>query len=327
MMDITNESVIMPIINKNFSYKERKNIINILTESTDMRNKVFSNIGNYFFKRINRLNFKDSLKDYSTSKGDILKCDTYKNMVLSLELLKHDQNPEVSKNAYIIEESISNIKSRKKGFELGFKSQNASLTRFFYSSLVKATTAAVSLLINESDILNYTTNNHKPLSHPLLDGLDVFNKCCKNGTVDKMVRYDLNLGNKIVKEGIFTDTISVGVSVASALITAIRNLVYWVYYTRIDIADYLEHQAAYIENNKIALENRKDIDEKKKKEIIKKQTEWQKKLLELSESIQIDDIKAARKAKEESDKDMKEMKSEDATNGHSGDSEALPDFF
>ena len=64
MMDITNESVIMPIINKNFSYKERRNIINILSESSSNKIRVFSNIGNYFYKRLEKLNINNMLGNY-----------------------------------------------------------------------------------------------------------------------------------------------------------------------------------------------------------------------------------------------------------------------
>ena len=327
MMDITNESVLMPIINKHFSYKERKNIINMMTESADMRNKVFSNIGNYFYKRISEKKFEDTLKGYESSKGDIVKFKAYDNMVSSLQYLKNDRNPSVSRNALIVEEAIFNIKSRKKSFELGFKSKDSKLSRLFFSTLLKATIGSVSLLINESFVVNPALNP-KQYDHFLFDGLKVFNQCCKNGMVDKMLRYDINLGNRVVKEGVFTDMVSVGVAVASAFITAIRSLVYWVYYTRMDIADYLEHQAAYLEANKIALENRKDLDKNKKKEIIKKQTEWQERLLKLADDIQIDDVKAARKAKADAEKDMKEMKSTDATTSSESDgTEEMPDFF
>ena len=144
-----------------------------------------------------------------------------------------------------------------------------------------------------------------------------------------MLRFDLNISGKYsVKESIFGDTISLGVSVGSALITAIRSLVYWVYYTRMDLADYLEQQAAYIEVNKVALENRKDLDANKKKEIIRKQTEWQQTLLKWSDEIQLDDVKAARKAKAEAEKDLKEMTPQDVTVGTDEENdEPMPDFF
>jgi hypothetical protein len=105
--------------------------------------------------------------------------------------------------------------------------------------------------------------------------------------------------------------------------------VYWVYYTRIDLADYLEQQAAYVELNRKALENRTDLDPEKKRKIIEKQKEWELRLLKLSDRIQVDDVKAARKAKADADKEAKEMKTADATGDASDNDEEqpMPDFF
>jgi hypothetical protein len=148
-----------------------------------------------------------------------------------------------------------------------------------------------------------------------------------------MMRYELNIGNRAVREDglvdMVGDVINLGVTVASAFITAIRSLVYWVYYTRIDLADYLEQQAAYVELNRKALENRTDLDPEKKRKIIEKQKEWELRLLKLSDRIQVDDVKAARKAKADADKEAKEMKTADATGDASDNDEEqpMPDFF
>ena len=327
-MEFTTESVMMPIINKNFSYNDRRSIINVLTESSNKKTRVYSNIGNYFFKRLGKLDIKNMLGKYSECKGDISKFKGYTNMVQALQFLKVDRNPDVSKNAMIVESTIMNLKTRKKNFELGFKSNESSLTRMVFACVTKACVGATSLLINHSSAINGEGLNSR-FEHMVFNGLEVFNTCCKNGTADKMLRFDLNISGKYsVKESIFGDTISLGVSVGSALITAIRSLVYWVYYTRMDLADYLEQQAAYIEVNKVALENRKDLDANKKKEIIRKQTEWQQTLLKWSDEIQLDDVKAARKAKAEAEKDLKEMTPQDVTVGTDEENdEPMPDFF
>ena len=82
--------------------------------------------------------------------------------------------------------------------------------------------------------------------------------------------------------------------------------------------------------NRKALENRTDLDPAKKKQIIEKQKEWELRLLKLSDRIQVDDIKAARKAKADADKEAKEMKTGDATGDVSDDidnGQEVPDFF
>ena len=87
--------------------------------------------------------------------------------------------------------------------------------------------------------------------------------------------------------------------------------------------------------NKIAIQNnRPDLTQKEKQKIIDEQTKWQKRLLELSDTIQVDDIKAARKAQEEAKKDIKEMKVSDITTSSNSQNEdnqssgeEMPDFF
>lgn len=328
---INTDMIMMSIINKNLSYKDRQSVISTMESVVGGRNMVYGNIGNYFYKRLTKLNVLSMLGGYTSCKGDVTKFKGYENNLSALQFLKADTHLGISKNALIVEEALLNLKSRKKVFELGFKTKETMLGKLAFGAVLKACVAAISMLITESSVVS---TSKSPFTHMVFDSLALFNMGCKDGTVDKMMRYELNL-NGAVKENAITDLISVGVSVASALITGIRSLVYWVYYTRIELADYLEQQAAYIEINKVALENRKDIDANKKKEIIRKQTEWQKTLLDLSDKIQLDDVKAARKAKAESEKDAKEIKAADAngtkttgdSNGEGSSDNEVPDFF
>lgn len=325
------DSIMMSIINKNLSYKDRQTVIGVMAESIGGRQMVYGHIGNYFYKKLSKLNVLSMLGGYTDCRGDVTKFKGYENNLTALQFLKSDSHLGISKNALIVEEALLNLKARKKVFELGFKTKETMLGKLAFGATLKACVAATSMLISESSVV---TTSRDPFNHMVFDSLALFNMGCKDGTVDKMMRYELNL-NGAVKENAITDLISVGVSVASALITGLRSMVYWVYYTRIKVADYLEHQAAYIEMNKVALENRKDIDSAKKKEIIRKQAEWQKTLLELSDKIQLDDVKAARKAKADSEKDAKEIKAADATgsrstddsNGEGSEGNEVPDFF
>lgn len=313
---------IMTIINKNLSYKDRKEVISIMTESTSSKEKIYTNIGNYFLGRVASLNPMKLLKKYADSKGDITKLEGYEITVGCVKALESDV--KVSRDAKIIEEALLNIKNRKKSFTVGFKSDSA-ISKLIYAAAAKACVASTSLLINQTDIGGgYKGSNNFDHNRPVsIYGLELFNKYCKDGSVDRILRDDLN--RKIAKEDFLPfDLVA---ALGSAFIVGIRSMVYWVYYTRIDLADYLEQQAAYLELNKTALQNRKDIPEAKKKEIIAKQTEWQKRLLDLADKIQIDDIKAARKAKEQAEKDSKEMKKDDVTNGGSNTDTSTPDFF
>ena len=325
------------VIDRNLSYKARREVIAVMSESSVAKDKVYANISNYFYKKMTDKNIMPYLTKYGDSKGNVTKFKGYEDMLTSLQFLKADSHSEVSRHAQIVEESVLNLKARRNVFELSYKGKENALGKLMYAAMVKACVATTSLLIANSAIVTGNTQR-KNISRPLsIDGLALFNKFCKDGTVDKMMRYELNIGNRAVREaGLLDavgDVINLGVSVASAFITAIRSLVYWVYYTRIDLADYLEQQAAYVAMNRKALENRSDLDDKKKREIIEKQKEWELRLLKLSDRIQVDDVKAARKAKADADKDAKDMKAGDATgNNASGDDsqsggQEVPDFF
>ena len=324
------------IIDHNLSYRDRREVIAVMSESTGAKEKVYANISNYFYKKMADKNIMPYLAKYADSKGNVERFKGYNDTLNALQFLKTDANSNVSRNAQIVEESFLNLKSRRKVFELSFKGKENALGKLMYSAMLKACVATTSILIADSAIVNGNIQR-KDLSTPLpVEGLALFNKFCKDGTVDKMMRYELNIGNRAVREGVLDiagDIVNIGVSVASAFITAIRSMVYWVYYTRIDLADYLEQQAAYVEMNRKALENRTDLDPKKKREIIEKQKEWELRLLKLSDRIQVDDIKAARKAKADADKDAKDMKAADATGTDNSDDDSqtggqeVPDFF
>lgn len=321
------------VIDHNLSYKGRRRVIEVMTESISAKDKVYANISNYFYKKMTEKNMMPYLDKYNASKGNVEKCKGYKELLASLQYLKSDSHMDVSRNAHVVEDALLNLKARRKSFELGFGGKESQLCKLVYGCVLKACIATTSLLIGDSAVA-VGNAQRKTFKTPLsIEGLALFNKYCKEGTVDRMLRYELNIGNRAVREDglvdAIGDTINLGVSVASAFITAIRSLVYWVYYTRIDLADYLEQQAAYIELNRKVLETRKDLDPEKKRKIIENQKEWELRLLKLSDRIQVDDVKAARKAKADADKAAKDIKTGDATGDNSDNDEGqdVPDFF
>lgn len=326
---------IMSIINKNLSYKYRQEVISIISESSEAKAKAYGNIANFFYKRFEKMKIGNALKEYTSSKGSILSFKGYKNMVDCLALLKMQNNPAISKAAIVIEQAVLNLKANQRSFEVAFKT-SSDLGKFVYCTILKACMASTSLLISHIDDGAYKQSSYYDFSsHIAITSLEKFNEACKTNVISKALRIDNNLGNRAVKEGFLDDIVGAGITVASSFITYIRSLVYWVYYTRIDLAEYLEQQAAYLEMNKIAIQNnRPDLTQKEKQKIIDEQTKWQKRLLELSDTIQVDDIKAARKAQEEAKKDIKEMKVSDITTSSNSQNEdnqssgeEMPDFF
>ena len=323
-----NEDPVLTIINKNLSYRDRKDVINIMTESSSSKDRIYSNIGRYFLGKVSSLNPLKLMRSYTDSKGDITKLKGFDTTSNCLKLLESDI--KVSRDAKVVSEAVNNIKNRKRNFTLGFKADSM-VSKIIYCTAAKACVASTSLLINQTEIGGGYNGSNKFANNRSFSiiGLEVFNKYCKDGSMDRILRDEIS--KKIAKEdgtSILTLPFDAIAAIGTAFILGIRSMVYWVYYTRIDLADYLEHQAAYLEMNKMALKNRQDIPDAKKKEIIQKQTEWQKTLLDLADKIQVDDIKAARKAQEQADKDTRDMKKDDVTDGGSDNTDtSTPDFF
>lgn len=315
---------VMTLINKNFSYNDRRAIIEAMSESNEKRIAVYEGIGNYFLKKIDALKPGMFLGKYLQDKGDITNRKGYSDTMDSLAFLKDDGNMVVGQSASTVEEAMLNLKSRKKEFGLACKGNDFPFIKLLYATVSKACLVSTSLLIGCSSELN---ENNAKIDIPVsIASLATFNKYCKSGDVDKIIRYNI-MREKVVKEGLLDYSLDTIVTIATAIITVFRNLVYWVYNTRMDMADYLEHQAMYLEMNKGAVEARADLNANQKKDIIKKQMEIKDKLLRLSDKIQLDEVKAARKAKEQSEKDTREMKSQDLGTADNNKDDSVPDFF
>lgn len=327
-MSYVNDPV-MTIINKNFSYNDRQAVLAAMSESAHSKALVYEGVGDYFLKKMNALNPGIFLMKYLQDRGDITKRKGFDTTMSSLQYLKNDPNMVVSQSAFTVEESLLNLKTRRKEFELGCKNIEHPFMKLLYATISKTCLAATSLLIANASPVGEVSKAKATDIPDCIVGLAAFNKYCKEGSIDKIIRFSLNVGNKVVKEGLLDWSLDTIAAVGTAIITSLRSLVYWVYNTRIDMADYLEHQAMYLELNQAAVKSRTDLTGAQKESIIAKQKKIGEELLKLSDKIQLDEVKAARKAKEQSEKDTRDMTKEDATSKkqESGKDQSVPDFF
>lgn len=104
--------------------------------------------------------------------------------------------------------------------------------------------------------------------------------------------------------------IAVPVALVKVVIPFIRNMVYYFYYTKLKVSDYLEVQAELIEANANELENSSDSDmtEEKKAKVVEKQRKWADRLRKWSNMFAIDHKQATNNAKKEAEKDSKEKR-------------------
>ena len=100
----------------------------------------------------------------------------------------------------------------------------------------------------------------------------------------------------------------IGVVIAFVtLCLSIRILVYYFYYTRMQLADYFEEQAQFLNLHKSEVKRNDNLAARDKDGIISAQKAWADRFMTLAEWIQDDDIAAAKKATSEIKKVNKEV--------------------
>ena len=99
------------VIDHNLSYKGRRRVIEVMTESNIGKDKVYANISNYFYTKMVDKNMMPYLSKYADSKGNIERNKGYKEMLTSLQYLKADSHMDVSRNALVVEDAVSGIES------------------------------------------------------------------------------------------------------------------------------------------------------------------------------------------------------------------------
>lgn len=121
----------------------------------------------------------------------------------------------------------------------------------------------------------------------------------------------LSKGKKIGKAALIVAGIAaLPFAIVKIIIPFIRTMVYYFYYTKMKVSDYLEIQAELIEANANELENSTDSDmtEEQKAKVAEKQRKFADKLRKWSNIFSIDHKQASNNAKKEAEKDSKDKK-------------------
>lgn len=291
------------------SFKERREIM-ALTES-DASKVNGSLISNLYKSAINKshINF-DSIPD---SEGDIEKYEGYESMVQSLNLL--DELAEAQKTKIpetkIVRTAINNINNLKVYYQRGIKTDNDFVV-VQYNTLVMACVESTSLLISSyvdylrqvNELEVKIVKNPKYNGGICLDCLERYNKMVIGGDLEKVLKADSS--NNFV--GISTAAVLTPALIAGGLLMILplmRELIFYYYNTRMQIADYLVLQSQFLELNKQVVESKKNISVKEKNAILKKQQKVSNDLLKMADKIKVNHTLAEQKAK-------KELKAEEA---------------
>ena len=301
---MTNIEKLDKIIFENFNINER-NKLEIYMESDngrlDAMKAFLDKIMDPIRRKLNSILNPSKIDDYIlVSKGDITKVRYIHYATATLKLLIDVKGrKEISDVAKDLDSIYNYIKSYTKKWQKAYVlmmngSEAGYLAFSYYASNVHTWVESVCIL------LVYYLNNTDPKKHILFsEFIPSILKDFKEGIFSKYYTESIEqLSKKTVKESVIgTTMIAVGAIVAFAF--ALRMIVFYVYYSRTQLADYFEQQSTFLKIHASEVKKRKDLSPEEKQSILESQKKWAERLHNLSELIVVDSIEAMKKAKEE----------------------------
>ena len=282
-----------------------------LTEA-EMRN-VNDNMVNKLFNSALEKSHVD-FDDIPKSKGDITKYSGYKSMVECLDVLRNLSIKAGNKieEIEIVEKAIDGIIANRNVFERGIK-LNKDFVIMQYNTLVMACVIATSSLIvsyvdymKKIDNIEFTIIN--PKSHPgkmCIESLAKFNRSVNSGEFIKTMNGIVSADSEgfVGTGAIIAGAVIIG---AIALVVSMRDIIFYTYYSRVKLAEYLRTQALFLELNKNTINsNSYKVSAGKKEQVLRKQAELIEKLKKAANNIDVSDKLAETNAR----KDMKKENS------------------
>lgn len=307
---MTLENPCFRILEENcIDYRERRKLYDILeNNSVDIGEKMISNL---YEKTLNKADI--DFADIPLSKGDIEKCRGYILMTSSLSVLSSLTQQSKVKIPEIMEiqNTINYLRSNKNTFERAFKMQSDALM-MYYNTLVYSCIEATSVLLsNYVDYVKTPNNINMVIKKGSVDGslgeiafnnIRHFNETCKNGQFSKLSNQLLTgdvskTSQEVISESVM-GTVGAGILIATSLIPILRTVIYYFYYSKMAISQFLEQQSYFLQMNEANV-NATISDARKRKDIIKKQNELIKRFDSLSDKIKINDKVTKKKVNNE----------------------------
>ena len=276
------------------TFKEKNNIYSLKESDQNIVNNTM--ISNLYKSAIEKAHV--DFDDIPNSKGDLSKFSGIKSMLDTIDLLFQLSNKTNTKipELDILDKAISNIINFKESFEKGFKLEKEFII-LQYNILVCACIEGLSSIISSyvdfikrPDKIEFTLINYPQLSGRIcIMNLEKFNSCVRSGEFSKVIKSVIESG----KEGfVGTETLMIGTLIVGGvliLVPLMRELIFYFYYSRLKISDYLKTQALFLEINKNNVNMNASLQPKNKKQILERQQTVIKNLQSLSEKIRVND--------------------------------------
>lgn len=226
--------------------------------------------------------------DIPATKGDITKLPNYEKIVDCINILR-DLMKEYKQDTGPVEElslAIANLQTRKELFAKAYR-YNIELPMMMYCNAALSIITGVSYLIATSIEFIKSPNQDsfeivldkmaltKSKENMIYSNLKKFNRSCENGDMDKALNGIIMYKIKGVSEAVVSmGAVAVGIGVITLILNIIpilREMVFFFFYTRTRVSDFLDIQADLLQMNAYNLEHNEVADPENKEKIVKKQ--------------------------------------------------------
>lgn len=322
------ESLIYRNSKSNKEIMEFKSLIESNDSREDVLNKLIGIYTNSIKGCIGGNNKKND--DIDKSNGDISKWVWFPTIESTLSLLAKDMNKIYMPYIYTINTFKVNILLQKNYFIESYRT-NSLVTKNTYRIALKAIAVSSSLLLFE--LMECKSNpsckslNKVPISiknNSLFKEMDNYNKLSKSSEFDLCFKYFNNKhldsvisANKecamvnITQEAItFLGAVAItttAIALFVGFLSFFRNLIYYFYLKRSDVSDYLTKQAEFLKIHEIEVKNDKRFTNEEKRHIIENQRKWRERLLNIADTLKVDDINTSKQLDVRKEKEDKEV--------------------
>lgn len=327
------------------NYDEKTRKILLAVNEAD-QNVVMQALANKLYSHIvNKVDDVD-FGQIPLSRGDIKNIPNYEQLVDCLNILSQilQNYKQDTKQVDTVNIALQNTLDRTELYKKAYK-YNVELPIITYNTVCLSIISATSLLISSHiefikmndnsgyDIAFDKASRNKTDNKLLFNNLERYNKICANGDFDKAMDYAIknNIQLRAESVGIQHEAIGdvaamktisglagqiSGFATAHPVATAIlaiiilvrllREFIYYFYYARTKLSDYLDAQSALLYMNALNIENSLTQDDKKKKDTAEKQKRIANAFSKLADKIKVKDKTSEAKAESDINKLDKE---------------------
>lgn len=338
-MTRTNRLLESVFIESNFDMSDTETR-SAFNEADDKNHMILSLTSKLYDKIIDKV---DQI-DFGTiplSGGDIKKIDSYDNIIECIDIIDKiiDNYNETHEPIDVIRGAIDNIDMRTKVFQKAY-TLNIELPIVLYNTIVLAIVGSVSLMIsacieyiknpnNESfEVALDKASYYKEKENLLMKNLRRFNSSCSKGEIDAALDAVFEIKSKKII-GTYSLSIVSGIALVGlcfCIVPILQEVVYFYFYMRQSVSDYLDMQASLLDMNYANIQYRNDLTESEKKKIVSKQKKISENFKKISSFFAVKSKDAHKKTKNDIDssKEVKIKKSDlDSFNNNDDDSDSL----